>query len=42
MKVLREIKIALIEDRSVLKWSVQIAKDGRIFGVIKPITAWMK
>jgi hypothetical protein len=37
MKVLREIKIALIEDRNVLKWDIQIAKDGKIFGIIKPL-----
>jgi len=37
MKVLREIKVALVEDRSVLKWNIQVVKDGRIFGVIKPL-----
>jgi hypothetical protein len=37
MKVLREIKIALVEDRNVLKWNIQVVKDGRIFGVIKPL-----
>jgi hypothetical protein len=42
MKVLREIKIALVEDRNVLKWNIQAVKDGRIFGVIKPITTGIK
>jgi hypothetical protein len=37
MKVLREIKIALVEDRNVLKWNIQFVKDGKIFGVIKPL-----
>jgi len=37
MKVLREIKVALVEDRNVLKWNIQVVKDGRIFGFIKPL-----
>jgi hypothetical protein len=37
MKVLREIKIALVEDRNVLKWKIQVVKDGRMFGIIKPL-----
>jgi hypothetical protein len=37
MKVLREVKISLIEDRNILKWSVQLVKDGRIFGFIRPV-----
>jgi hypothetical protein len=37
MKVLREVKISLIEDRNILKWNVQLVKDGRIFGFIKPV-----
>jgi hypothetical protein len=42
VRVLREIKIALVEDRSVLKWSVQIVKDGMIFGAIKPLIGNIK
>jgi hypothetical protein len=42
MKVLREIKIALVEDRNVLKWNIQVVKDGRMFGVIKPIITGIK
>ena len=37
MKVLREVKISLIEDRNILKWNVQLVKDGRIFGFIRPV-----
>jgi hypothetical protein len=42
MKVLREIKVALVEDRNVLKWNIQVVKDGRIFGVIKPLISNIK
>jgi hypothetical protein len=26
----------LIEDRNVLKWRINIIKDGRVYGFIKP------
>ena len=26
----------LIEDRNVLKWRINVVKDGRVYGFIKP------
>ncbi|MFH7881027.1 MAG: hypothetical protein QXI09_03410 [Candidatus Aenigmatarchaeota archaeon] len=38
MKIIKEIKISLIEDRNVMKWYVSLTKDGKCFGFIKPIS----
>jgi len=37
MKEIKKIEIALVEDRNILKWKVNVMKDGIIKGMIKPI-----
>jgi len=36
MKTIKEVKVALVEDRNILKWKVQLVKEGRVFGFIRP------
>ncbi|MEM5875025.1 MAG: hypothetical protein QXW01_01735 [Candidatus Aenigmatarchaeota archaeon] len=36
MKIIKEIKISLIEDRNTMKWYVTLMNEGKYFGFIRP------
>ena len=37
IRELAKMDAKLIEDRNVVKWSVNLTKDGRMFGFMKPV-----
>ena len=37
MNELASVHATLIRDRNVLKWRVNLVRDGRVFGFIKPV-----
>jgi len=37
LKEIASVNARLINDRNVLKWQINIRKNGRIFGFLKPV-----
>ena len=37
MREIKRIDVALVEDRSVLKWRVNLMTDGKLLGFIRPV-----
>ena len=40
IRELAMMNVSLVQDRGMLKWRVNMVRDGRVFGFMRPATAY--